>query len=64
MKSRREKGTVFQCLGKRRYATLEYAEAKAKELGEKYEKPLRVYYCGMCGGYHCTSKMKSEFTDT
>jgi hypothetical protein len=54
----KEKGSVFQCVGKRRYATLDYAEQKAKELTEKYSKPLRVYACGICMGYHCTSKPK------
>ena len=53
-----EKGSVTQCIGKRRYRTFEIAEKKAEELSVKYGKPLRVYSCGICGGYHCTSKPK------
>lgn len=53
-----EKGSVTQCIGKKRYKTFDIAEKKAEELSVKYGKPLRVYSCGICGGYHCTSKPK------
>lgn len=55
---KREAGSVTQCVGKKRYATIDYAEKKADELGKKYDKPQRPYYCGICNGYHCTTKVK------
>lgn len=45
-----------QCFGKKRYATQKYAEEVAAKFGQKIGKTLRVYYCGMCNGYHATSK--------
>lgn len=51
-----EKGSITQCLGKKRYATCKYAEAQAEFLAIKYGKEHRVYACGICGGYHCTTK--------
>ena len=51
-----ERGSVSQCIGKVRYATQPFAEKKAKEMSRKYSKNMREYYCGMCNGYHLTSK--------
>lgn len=50
----------MQCVGKKRYATYDFAVARAKDLGEKYDKEHRAYYCGMCSGYHCTTKPKDQ----
>lgn len=54
----REKGSVTQCVGKKRYATLEYANGIADKMAIKYGKPMRSYSCGICMGYHITSKPK------
>jgi len=54
----KEKGSVTQCVGKKRYATKDFADKKAVEFSKKFEKAMRVYSCGICGGYHLTSKPK------
>ncbi len=54
-----EKGTVLQCLGKKRHSTIDKAEEVADLMSKKYNKPFRYYYCGMCSGYHTTSKPRS-----
>lgn len=54
-----EKGTILQCLGKKRHATIGKAEEVADLMTKKYNKPFRYYYCGMCSGYHTTSKPRS-----
>jgi hypothetical protein len=54
----RERGSVTQCVGKKRYATYEFAKKKAEEFSKKYENNQRAYSCGICGGYHLTSKPK------
>lgn len=53
-----EKGTVTQCLGKKRHSTIAKAEEVVDLMSKKYNKPFRYYYCGICGGYHVTSKPK------
>jgi len=55
---KREKGSVTQCVGKKRYATKDYADKKCTEMSTKFDKAMRVYSCGICGGYHLTSKAK------
>jgi len=45
-----------QCAGKRRYVTLEFAQEQSVKMSEKYGKPMRVYYCGICRGHHLTGK--------
>lgn len=55
---KKEKGSVSQCVGKKRYATLGYAESLVPKISAKFGKPMRAYYCGICNGYHLTSKSK------
>lgn len=55
-RKQRSAGSLSQCLGKVRYATLEYAEKKVAVVSKKFNKAMRTYYCGICGGYHLTSK--------
>lgn len=54
----REKGTLRQCIGKKRHKSLDDADEVAKAMAKKHEKPFRFYYCGICNGYHITSKIK------
>jgi hypothetical protein len=53
-----EKGSVTQCLGKKRHDTIGKAEEVVDIMTQKYSKHFRYYYCGICGGYHVTSKPK------
>lgn len=55
-----EKGTIKQCLGKIRYIKADFAEEKAKEYTKLYFKEMRAYYCGICNGYHLTSKLRDQ----
>ena len=43
-------GMHRSCFRKKRYKS----EAKAKAVAEKFGQ--RVYFCPICGGYHCTKK--------
>ncbi len=44
-----------QCWRKRRYRTYEYARDVAGHyMGTRESRPLRVYFCGICTGYHIT----------
>lgn len=45
-----------QCAGKRRFYTFERATKRADEVGGRRGIPMRVYYCGICNGYHMTSR--------
>ena len=55
-----EKGSITQCLGKKRHATIKQAEEVVDVMSKKHGKPFRYYYCGMCGGYHITSKPRGR----
>ena len=46
------------CLNKRLYITKEEAQKAFKRYTKKYKKPLRIYKCPICKGYHLTSKIK------
>jgi hypothetical protein len=46
-----EKGSVTQCVGKKRYATLDYAEGMAVKLTAKPKaKPITIFQPGPFGG--------------
>ena len=45
-----------QCAGKIRFYTFEGASKRAERLGKKRGIDMRAYYCGICGGYHMTSR--------
>lgn len=49
-------GDLRQCAGKRRFRHEAKAIASAAELTAKRGRPLRVYYCGLCTGFHLTSR--------
>ena len=45
-----------QCAGKIRFYTFEKATRRAEQVGAKKGLSMRAYYCGICGGYHMTSR--------
>ena len=48
------------CMSKRRYADQADAIGKACYRVKKGAQPLRPYECGICGGWHLTSKIKQS----
>ena len=50
-----EAGSLKQCFGKKRYATLDFAESMAAKLTTRFGKQHRVYSCALCRGYHCST---------
>lgn len=52
---KREAGPLSHCINKRRYETYEFALEQIKKISAK--KQMRCYLCGICNGYHCTSKI-------
>lgn len=46
----------FSCLRKKKY-TADLAEALVERIKKERNKDLTYYQCGICGGYHLTSKL-------
>jgi chorismate mutase len=53
---KKEAGSLTQCIGKIRITSLEKAERKVEHVKIKYGQVQRPYWCGICEGYHLTSK--------
>jgi hypothetical protein len=53
-----ERSGATKCLGKTRYSSREDAETVAKELSKSSDKRVKGYHCGMCDGWHLTSRGK------
>jgi rubrerythrin len=51
------KEMLAMCLRKKKF----YTERSAKKCAKKFKQ--RVYWCPVCGGYHCTKKPKDETTE-
>lgn len=47
---------VKECLGKKRYRTLGFAEDLAKKIKKEREVELYVYSCPSCQGFHLTKR--------
>lgn len=45
-----------QCAGKIRFHTFAGASRGADRVAAKRGIDMRAYYCGICGGYHMTSR--------
>lgn len=48
----------ISCSRKVMYRSRKYAKDAATKLGRRDHKLYRPYACGICGGYHLTSKPK------
>lgn len=44
--------------GKIRFPTFEGATRRADKVGAKRGIDMRAYYCGICNGYHMTSRAR------
>lgn len=51
---------IRECLGKKRYRTLGYAEELAKKIKKERQLQLYVYSCPSCQGYHLTKRASYE----
>lgn len=47
---------VHGCAAKARFMTQTLADKVAAKRSIDAGRPLRPYYCGLCGGYHLTSR--------
>jgi len=54
---KKKRAMMRECVGKKRYATLEEALKVAKKFGQRVRK---CYHCS--GGFHCTSKEELKTT--
>lgn len=50
------KRLMRSCFGKKKYRTLGYAENRAGLIGKEHGIKLRVYWCGICNGFHLTKR--------
>lgn len=47
---------IKECLGKKRYSTLTFAERIAIKIKKERDLDLYVYICKSCSGYHLTKR--------